>query len=45
MKKFSYGLVFSPYSIAVWAKNRKDAWKKIKKAWPEYDVKKVATLY
>lgn len=45
MKKFTYSLTFSPYQNTVRAKNRKDAWEKIERMWPEYDVKKVATLF
>ncbi len=44
MKKFNYTLSFSPYHNMVRAKNRKDAWKKLRKIWPQYDVKKVITL-
>jgi len=44
MKKFYYTLTFSPYMNFVRAKNKKDAWKCIKKLWPEYNVKKVVSL-
>lgn len=39
--KFIYRLRFSPYLNTLCAKNYKDAWKKLKKLWPEYNVKKV----
>ena len=45
MKKFYYSITFSPFSNFVRAKNRKEAWKKIKTLWPEYNVKKIVILY
>jgi len=45
MRKFYYTLSFSPYHSIIRAKNRKDAWRKIKKLWPKYNVEKVATLF
>ena len=44
MKKFAYTLTFSPYMNYIKARNRKQAWDLICKAWPEYDCNKVATL-
>jgi len=41
MRKFTYKLTFSPYSNTLRAKNIKDAWKKLRKTWPEYNIKKV----
>jgi len=44
MKKFYYTLKFSPYLNFVYAKNKKDAWGKIKKLWKEYDCNKVVNV-
>jgi ABC-type metal ion transport system substrate-binding protein len=44
MKKFYYTLTFSPYMNFVRARSKKDAWKRIKKLWPEYNVEKVVSL-
>ena len=44
MKKFNYFVTFSPYMNIVRAKNKKDAWEKLKKIWTEYNVKKIITL-
>lgn len=41
MAKFSYKMCFSPYTNILRAKNYRDAWKKLKELWPEYNVKKV----
>jgi hypothetical protein len=40
MKKFHYKMYFSPYDCIVYAKNMTDARKKIKKAYPEYNITK-----
>lgn len=45
MEKFYYILTFSPYLNFVRAKNRADAWKRIKRLWPEYNVKKIVSLH
>ena len=45
MKKFYYRLSFSPYINTIRAKNRKEAWQKIKKIWLEYNAEKVVTLF
>ena len=39
--KFNYKMYFSPYSNSLKAKNYNDAWLWLKKAYPEYNVKKV----
>lgn len=44
MQTYHYFLTFSPYMNILKAKNKKDAWKKLRKMWPEYDVRKVVTL-
>ena len=41
MKKFYYHLTFSPYVNFVRARNKKEALKKIKNLWKEYNIKKV----
>ncbi len=43
MRKFYYSLTFSPYLNFVKAKNKKDALKKIKKSWPEYNIEQIIT--
>lgn len=43
MAKYYYTLSFSPYMNIVYAKNYKEAWKKLKELWSEYNVKKVVT--
>jgi len=43
MRKFYYFITFSPYLNFVRAKNKKEAWKKIKELWPEYNVKKIVS--
>ena len=44
MHKFTYSVNWYPYSSYLWAKNYKDAWKKLKKMYPEYNVKKCIEL-
>jgi len=42
MHKFHYKMCFSPYSNSIRAKNYKDAWKVLRKTYPEYkNIKKV----
>ncbi len=43
MAKFAYNLCFSPYHCTIRAKNYKDAWRKLKELYPEYNVKEVIT--
>jgi len=44
MRIFYYFLTFSPYMNQVKAQNKSEAMKKIKKLWPEYNVKKIVSL-
>jgi hypothetical protein len=44
MAKFVYKPNWYPYSSKINAKNYDDAWDKIVKMFPEYDVKKCITL-
>ena len=44
MKKFYYTLKFSPYLNIIRAKNKKDAFKKIRKIWSEYNLKEILTI-
>ncbi len=40
MKTFNYKMRFSPYSGTLKAKNYEDAWVKLQKLFPKYNVKK-----
>ena len=44
MSKYHISLPFQVYGMTIKAKNYKEAWKKFKKMFPEYDVKKIGTL-
>jgi len=44
MKKYYYSLKFSPYINIVYAKNKKDAWARLRKIWSEYNINDLITL-
>jgi hypothetical protein len=44
MRRFYYTLTFSSYINSVLAKNKKDAGRRLKKLWPEYNIKKIVSL-
>ena len=50
MRLYKYSISFSPYMNGVRAKNRKDAWRKIRQLWvgagyTRYQVNKMVNLF